>query len=456
MKTRWILDCLMMAMCMLVTHAIADDGLGAYATKIPLRTVPDASLQRVVLPAAIFASMQTANYADLRVFNDEGKSVPMAMITPSVSLQSKQAMQTFIAYPMMGEADRVLDSTTSLRIEELAGQHVVRIDSSVASNQATLRVIGALIDTRALKNELVDIHFDAEILHDQVVPVSIEASPDLKTWRSLVYATPLYQFSGANAPMQMTIELASGVLLNSEYLRVTWPAAQKVMLRGVDIRTITGRDATLANQTLSLGNPATADAHTLIWRVPFASPIDRVELKASNPNSLIPIRVLGRVQHGEPWRLLANTVLYRLTTAGKESFSPAVLLNGASVRELKIEADQSSLSFDQQTIEAKVSFTPVQIAFLASGRPPFTLAAGQANAVNGALPLASLIPNYQAGDAFALPEAKADTVEKFNLGTQVEPDVSQRSIILWAILIAGVLVLGGIAWAVMRQLNVKK
>ncbi|MEZ5629749.1 MAG: DUF3999 family protein, partial [Burkholderiaceae bacterium] len=104
---------------------------------------------------------------------------------------------------------------------------------------------------------------------------------------------------------------------------------------------------------------------------------------------------------------------------------------------------------------------PAQLVFVASGGPPFTLAAGRADAAGTYLPLPSLIPGYEPGAQGRLPEAilagaapavatpTAAPVATIAPGGQ--RDLRQWT--LWAVLVAGVLALGGMAWALMRQLG---
>jgi hypothetical protein len=98
----------------------------------------------------------------------------------------------------------------------------------------------------------------------------------------------------------------------------------------------------------------------------------------------------------------------------------------------------------------------VQLVFLASGQPPFTLAAGRTDAPAADLPLTSLIPGFQPGAQTRLPVAALSgdpsatlTVPTTAPGAQNDP----RQWILWVVLLAGVLVLGSMAWVLIRQLN---
>ncbi len=130
------------------------------------------------------------------------------------------------------------------------------------------------------------------------------------------------------------------------------------------------------------------------------------------------------------------------------------------MREVKIEADAKTPGFAAAP-EITLQFEPAQLVFLASGQGPFTLAAGQASAAAAFLPMASLIPNYQASQENALPLAQAD-VAKADItggglagplvaGSPQGDGLPTRSLVLWGILLLGVLALAGMAWGLLKQ-----
>jgi hypothetical protein len=171
--------------------------------------------------------------------------------------------------------------------------------------------------------------------------------------------------------------------------------------------------------------------------------------------------VLVRQQREQPWTPLAHQVIFSLTQDGRTQRNPALELGppGArqSWREWRVEADPSSPGF-AATPQVTAWLAPAQLVFLASGQPPFTLAAGRADAPAADLPLTSLIPGYQPGAQTSLPVAVLSVdsgaitvvpVPTTAPGAQNDP----RQWTLWVVLLAGVLVLGSMAWVLSRQLN---
>jgi hypothetical protein len=113
-----------------------------------------------------------------------------------------------------------------------------------------------------------------------------------------------------------------------------------------------------------------------------------------------------------------------------------------------------------------LEFEPVQLVFVASGSGPFTLAAGLAGsdgALNAYLPLPSLVPGYQPRQEDSLPLARlaADAAPESVQASPPAPTTVQagaasegtptRTLVLWGVLLAGVLLLGGMAWALVRN-----
>ena len=451
---------------MLVPAAFAQHQAQDYALRFELRSISGAGLQRLTLPPEALAALQTANASDLRIFNGAGQTVPVALVParPSVSVSEPVSWPI---YPIMSRVPEAAGSTgMHLRITESAGQRVVQVETPSSSKSNLIpasslpRQIGVLVDTKTLKARLAELNVDAQLAPGQPVPLTVSASQDLKTWRILAQEVPVFRFgevsANSQAPGSLRVPL-NNTQVDGEYLRITWPREASFSLKGVTL-TPTASLQALPRIGLPLTELISHNTTELIFSVPFASPLLALELRAQTPNVLIPLRISGRTQRGEPWRLLASGVMYRLTEAGKETYSPAIELPGRSVRELKIEAQQASSALTSLLPQITALVAPVEVVFVATGQPPFTLAVGRAGAENVALPIASLIPGYTTGAeeklarieiSKALPQTKtAVTRIKSSLSLP-----STRSLVLWGVLIGGVLTLGAIAWVVTRQLK---
>ncbi|MBX7229483.1 MAG: DUF3999 domain-containing protein [Burkholderiaceae bacterium] len=448
----------------LVPAAFAQHQAQDYALRFELKSLSGAGLQRLALPSEALAALQTANASDLRIFNGAGQTVPVALVPARPAVSVSEPISWPI-YPIMSRVPEEGNSTgMQLRITESAGQRIVQVDTpssnTVVSAGSNSRQIGVLVDTKALKATLAELNVDAQLAPGQPVPLSVSASHDLKTWRVLAQEVPVFRFgelkANSNAPGSLRVPL-NNAQVDKEYLRITWPANASFNLQGVTLTQAASVQA-LPRIGLPVTELISQNTTELIFSLPFASPILALELRAQTSNVLVPLRISGRTQRGEPWRLLASGVMYRLSEGNKEAYSPAIELPGHSVRELKIEAEQTSSGLAGPLPQVTALVAPVEIVFVATGQSPFTLAVGRAGAENVALPIASLIPGYTPGAeeklprielSKALPQTKtAATVIKNSLSVP-----STRSLVLWGVLIGGVLALGAIAWALTRQLK---
>lgn len=464
-----------LSLCAGVAQAADANSPAAYAIRIPVALAADAPLQRVALPAEVLVRLQNPGYADVRLFNGAGQPVPMALAGVAAA-PAPEASVVLPAYPILGSATAATTAGSapleglSLRIEERQGQRVVQIDTpGTAGAQAAQVVRGALLDARGLQQPVARMALDADLPAGQPVTFQVQASQDLKNWRPLA-ETVLYRADAATTPSTPAAPGRLGaeqidlhrVNLQGHYLRVTWGDAA-VTLRGAALVTT---HSAVARERVSarLAVPPLAQPRELVLALPFATPVAALTLTPPGSNVLIPVRVLGRNHREQPWSPLASAVVYKMATGGKEQASGPIELGGASVREVKIEADAKTPGFAAAP-EVALQFEPVQLVFLASGQGPFTLAAGLTGptaAASAFLPLASLVPGYQPHQENSLPLAQVDVARADITGgppaggalvpaAAVSSGVSLRSAVLWGVLVAGVAALALMAWLLLRQ-----
>lgn len=463
-----------LSLCTGLAQAAADaNSPAAYAIRVPVTLAADAPLQRVMLPAEVLVRLQSPGYADVRLFNGAGQPVPMALAGVAAA-SAPEELVTLPAYPILGAASTGTAGLEglSLRIEERQGQRVVQIDTAATTTTAgpatPQAVRGALLDARNVQLPVARMALDVDLPAGQPVTFRVQASKDLKHWQPLA-ETVLYRADAAAAPTapgrlgneQIDLQRAD---LKGHYLRVTWGDAA-VTLRGATLAT-SRSTGPRERVSASMATPALANPRELVFALPFATPVAALAITPPGSNVLIPVRVLGRNHREQPWSPLASAVVYKMATGGKEQASGPVELGGASVREIKIEADPKTPGFAAAPALA-LQFEPAQLVFLASGQGPFTLAAGLPGATAAAsafLPLASLVPGYQPAQENTLPVALA-AVARADItgGKPADGDgalvpaaaasggISTRSAVLWGVLLAGVAALGLMAWLLLRQ-----
>ena len=429
-----------------------------FAVHFAVQTAQGASLQRLALPKEALTALQSSSAADVRIFNGSGHAVPIAKI-PLRNLTIAAHPRDWPIYPVMATTNQQQNlGTVSLQIEKTAGRSIVRVveGTNPHSIASATQHIATLVDTRPIKATLALLTVDAVMPAGEPILLTVTASQDLKTWRTLAQDVPVFHFGpAAHAPGSMNVPL-TGTRLDNEYLRITWPPGAAFNLRGVRI---TPAASAVAPQRHGVPLATQRDGNAYLVSLPFATPVQAMDIRPVGSDLLVPIQVSGRSGHGDKWRTLSTAVIYRINTAEIESLSPPIELNSVSLRELRIEPTANSAGFSAAP-QVRALLDPSEWVFVASGPPPFILAVGRAGAPSTQLSLMSLIPGYTENAELKLPVAIVDVASATTRPTSQLTRISQalgapsaRSLLLWAVLIGGVLVLAGVAWTVMRQMK---
>lgn len=464
------LRCLGLAFALLSSWVCAApaEAPDAYAARWPLQLPAGASLVRLTLPAEVLTQLQTADLRDVRVFNGTGQSVPLALdrSRPETTVPTPPPI-ALPTLPILADAQTHSGTGAglSMRVEDGPNGRVVHLHAPAsptaaasAAPAAAPTLIGALVDTREQKAALQTIELDADWPAARPFTFRLHTSTDLQHWQPMGEVTVFRAADGTvTAPAHVALR---GAALHQRYLRVTWDsaAAGAVQVRGVRLlpQPLQAAPARVA-VPLALPEGARHDSRAIEWRLPFATPLVALDIRTGDAAALVPVRVLARQQREQPWTPLARHVVFSLPQDSSTQRSPAIELGQAAWREWRVEADAASPGFATPP-QLTAWLAPVQVVFVASGAPPFTLAAGRADAPATGLPLGSLIPGYQPGAQNKLPQASLPSLNASApiAALPTTAPAAQRDVrrwTLWAILLAGVLLLGGMAWALMRQLG---
>lgn len=447
--------------------AVATDNPGpsAFRWRATLDTGGRQGLVRVPLPAEALAHLQAADAADLRVFDGQGQPVAFALATPPRAADAPRQQTAPVpalplhAAPAGTPAPR---GTLQMRVEQDGQQQSVWVQlgdaaTGKAEAPATQRLPAALFDTRKLAQPVSALALRARLPANVPVRLTLSTSSDLAGWTSVPVRGRVYRFEGDGAPANDTLELDQPLRLENRYLRVDWSGYE-----GVDVQAVTGLIAAAEpprdRPALALPAPAADGPAAVEWPLGFATPVARLEITTTRPNTLVPVRVLGRNQASEPWRLLAQTVVYRLGAAGQESTNAAAVLHQPSVRWLRVEATHG-MRLEGVPLAARVLFEPVEVVFAAGGAGPYRLVAGRSGTAAAALPLhllaAAAPTRVEALPAVRIASVQAEVEQALPWQRWLPRGVDGKTAGLWLVLVLGVLLLGAVAWSLLRQVDRK-
>jgi hypothetical protein len=427
---------------------------GDYAWRAPLELPANAGLARAELPAGALARLQSADARDVRVFNAGGEAVPFSWIAQRASptKANEERTRSYAALPLyaQGEAAPKPKDSMQVRIDGRNGAVWVRLDGT--EPPGSRRLDSALFATRGEQRPMAAIEVQGTWPANVPVRVTASTSADLASWTPLPLRGRLYRFEGPDAPTNLRLTFDAPADWKDRYLRLDWSGQD-----GVAIASVTGIVASPAaaphRVRAELPSPKQIADDAIEIDTGFATPIAALAIETPRDNTLVPVRVLGRNDASQAWRQLGQTVVYRIGPEGERVSNPPLALHGASIRFLRIQSS-NGVALSPAQLHASAEFDPPRLIFVASGSGPYVLAAGHPRAESAALPAATItgmlgakkiedVPLATVGAAVVTPQAAGPF--------DWLPGAPGRRAVLWAVLVAGVVLLGVVAWSLLRK-----
>ncbi len=316
-------------------------------------------------------------------------------------------------------------------------------------SQQVLR--GWVLDASAIKAPLQQLTLDWSHEQDGFQRFSIEASDDLQHWQAwgdgqvarLSFADERVEQHDVNLPGQP-----------ARYLRLVWKDQAAPQLTSA---TLVSATSSRLSTPLVWSQPlagARLKAGEYTWQLPTALSVERLRIELRQPNTLAPVTLAGRRDSKQAWQPLSNGLLYRLTQNGQDVVQDQLQLPGQTVNELKLQVDERGGGLGAEAPALRFAVHATQLVFLARGEPPFTLVLGNASVKAANLPLSTLILDYSAERLKALGLAKVDGDVAVTSPVAVaarDAGPNWKKLGLWAVLLLGVAVLGGMAYSLLRK-----
>ncbi|MFO1339364.1 MAG: DUF3999 family protein [Burkholderiaceae bacterium] len=451
----------------------APDRPAQYTTRAELHLAEGEGLQRVVLPLDVLRALQRADGEDLRVFNARGEPVPQAWAGVP---QAETAPPALRELPRFAWPEPVRERGDDLDVDIELGRDgsLLRLRRQgrplVSTNVPAGTGLGScawLLDLAALGPQppRVDrLQLDGPTpAGGLVLPLQVDASADAQRWTAVGRGT-LVDLAGDG-----------GAACRSASWRWTRcpPHALPARARraGLGADACPRRDAGRQPRRAAAAQPRAAGARGGrpdgdVWRLDLHARLSPRAMQLHLPvdNQVLPLSVEAGGVAGSPadaWHPLAQHTAYRLTRAGRLIESPEFALPALAATRWRFVPDaRGRWPADAPAPEVTVAWRAPQLLFAAQGPAPFTLAAGRAAARPVALERATLMPGYQGGGEFALPEA---TLGPLQTQAVAEPgwreqlaDASpqqRRRWWLWAALTLAVGALAALAWRLMREVG---
>jgi hypothetical protein len=461
LRDRWIG---VAALCAATLAPAADEPL--FRQRAPIAVEQPGAFVRLPLPASAYAMSAQADLRDLRIVDARGERVPFALLVPRPQeTQEGERLRNATLYPLPPRPSGSATWTSP-------------VDVTVEGERITVHKRGgAPTPAAASPGWLIDLGDPRERPRDEPPPQSLrlqwsgpaefstgyglEFSDDLRQWRRGGAGQVMALASPAGALTQPVVALGEAP---ARFVRLVWSDRSGApALTGAQAVTPTQRSVTLDAPT-ELVLPASAapagkqppdddTKRALHYDLGAPLPIVQLDLRLAGGTQVVPARLQVRDSADQPWRPLAGAVFYRLDRGGSVSSSPPIAVQRRA-RYLRVVPDERAAVPDpaQTRLVAQVQLSSV--VFAAQGQAPYALLAGSAHAPAGALPLGTLVPALEEERTRfgrASLGAWSEVTEAVRQAQAEQRQAAMRPWMLWAVLVVGVLALGGMVWRLARQ-----
>jgi hypothetical protein len=413
--------------------------------------------QRIELPFEAYRDARR-DLADVRVLNGRGESLPFAFAGEAEPEKTVGAPTALSIFPVTARAGppTAAGSRIDVQVRARTDGTLVSVQERPSGKAAAPRPVAYLLDASQLKAPVAALRFDWEAAPgSEIVKVSVEASDDLRDWRSLASRSALVRLQqGGQALVQDRVGLGGA---RAKYFRITWDGGN-FALKSVEAEAAPEVKPPERRVTKA-GNVQRTKDGDLIYDLGARLPVEAIRVTFPEPNTVAPYDIAVRDGSGKdaPWRTIASGSFYRIVRDGVEIASPPLELRGrGAAREWRLRP-QVKGGPEAFTPSVEVLWRPAELVFVAKGEGPFRLAFGDPQAKPTAIPIQSLMPGYEKAAERKLALAPVGAVQTAALEPSpvrdVLGDIPPRKAALWAVLIAGVLVLGFMAWRLLGQMK---
>ena len=456
-----------------------------------ISSVGQGPFYRLNLPVSIYPTAAHVDLRDVRVRNADGNLVPHAWLhnevsTPHISSNSVN-FYPIAAHRTTGSNQQ---ADLSLEFKQNADGSLLNIRTKTAPlkqvQQANQVQGDSIIDVSQIKGSFLQLRFEVDEYTEGLFPLGIEASDDLRHWRSISGDEQIAVLKRQGAKIEkLNVDLYGN---RAKFLRLNWhDAAPAITIKSVLIDSVQQNEVLAPLQWSAVIKAAGCAENYCDYRLPLNTPLDSLRINLSEPNTLASITVSGqlpsRVGEEYPRRhhplyvlrhkrqppentaaahtILAQAVSYRLTLSNGEARSENMVMDGGIYTHLRLQTEGPINMLGQVPPSIEVASTPRSLLFLGRGSAPFSLTWGVDHIQGNALALATLVPGYQVDKALSADDASVQIplaivraepvpVKNTELIEQEKAAKEGKKLWLWAALAGGLLLLAGMAWSLFK------
>jgi hypothetical protein len=410
---------------------------------------------RVALPLDVYRALVRADRGDLRVFNARGEAVPYQVRRPTVPATPSAAARPLPTFALAGDPAKALRDVR-VRIDS-AGAAVSVQAPLVAPSGAAAVAAAYIVDARGLKSPIEAFELRWNPSDAQFAGrLDVEASDDLGEWRRVGSGSVANLSTGSLRLVENRIDVPA---TEARFWRLAWAGRPAPFAIGsVGAVPAQRRPEVLRSIATATGVAVPTRPGEYEFDLGAALPADRVNVRLPEANMVAQVALRARRTSADDWQPVAPALpLYRLTTAGGEIRNAPRSIDPEPRRFWTLQALPAGSGLGNGAPALELQWPPHEVWFVARGPAPFLLAYGSATATGAETALDAILEAASLGaDAARVMPAVARLGPQRELGGRSRlvppaPPFPWRAAVLWAVLLAGVVALGAMAWRLLRE-----
>lgn len=440
--------------------------LADYPYRLPLLVAPQAGVVSLALAPEVYMNAKSADLADLRLFDADGKKIAFALHQPEAPARIESTTLDIKSFPLRGAAAKN-GGNLALDIKTNTQGQVSSVKIKQAKGEQGAHALQALLLDLGLKNALQPplldkIHLSLPSgMQEYAAQVWLAVSDDLQHWDTIAVAD-LRWLNNAQGERLVQDEIVFPQR-RFRYARLSWNAGTPIEFGKIYANGEKQQRAAVAMDSLVLPPMAGKFPQDLSYPTAIAIPIEKISLIFDEQNVVLPVEIgnyreLPKLQGEQKWefqRWMAAS-FYQIKQDGQLRQSGEINLppNHAAHLVLRRKADAIAKP------HLKISWQSARLVFLTSGKAPYTLAFGRNDVSSIQSPLEEVAPGFQVDEIKRFAPGKFGKLQTYrapalaaDLATEASKSAQQRRYLLWAVLLAGVAIMALLVMRLFKQMK---
>ncbi|MFT5134441.1 MAG: hypothetical protein ACI9SC_002920 [Gammaproteobacteria bacterium] len=440
--------------CILVANVMADELVpDDFARALILETDGSTAIYEIKLPASVYETVVRHDLGDMRVFNANEERVPHTLRRPE-QIEDTETRVSLPIFPLYGINTNNLDNKLNFTTANDGAILTLREhDNALVTENAKIQKY--VIDASRIGKKIAALEVELVGAGDNYVKkLTIETSKDLSRWRRLVNNVTLTRLQyGEHLLQEKKIELHQA---HERYLRLSWQdASDGIQLSAVKAVLKNKENKDKPNWLMREAELIDAQQQIYQFDTKGAFPVEQFNIVLPEGNTLIEADLGSRSETRGDWHPRYQGLFYNLHVEGNQIQNDAVAIRTVEDRywQLKVKTDDG---MGKIAPRFRFAWSGHSLLFLARGPAPFTLAYGSGKAGPTEPPVAALLDvlNNKRQAGFTAAAHISGTQELSGDAARDKLfDISWQRSVLWLVLALGVLILGAMAFRLLREMN---